>query len=756
MAPDQNDSRLTDFVLSPVFVSIVIAIVTLATFVRVLGADFVMWDDNWCIYENPGLGGLSLENLRLIFTNKTVSSSWYTPLTGLRWSITYQFFKLNPFGYHLGNWLFHGADAVLVFLVLRKLLSGRGAAAGNSKRITISAALAGLVWSLHPLRVEPTAWAANAYGQALLFLLICLLCYLRAAETHNHPAGYYRNITASVFLFAASLLSMPLGLGFVVVLFVLDVYPLGRLGGDIGWLRTAAARRVLVEKIPFIAVVLVIVLITAGLHFTSPRGGHQAVSVAEFGLLARFMQAMYILAYYAWRPWYPVHLAPVYATLVFFEPLSPLFIASALAVLGTAVALVLLRRRRPIGLAAGICHLALLAPVLGLLEHPHYPVDRYSMMVAIVWSALLAAWLVSLKRRPFVYTTLSLLSVIVVLAALSFRQCRVWNNSVTLFEHMIHNLGNDPYRSDIHWRLGIVQAQQGNTEQAIEQLHRTLEIRPYHTIAHYYLGKVLQLQGEPNEIISRYQQKLQSEPDDVLSHYHLGIMLAQQGNTDQALAQFNKVLALKPSFTAVYRDIAEAHNGLAVTLSRQGRFDEAVEHFSTALAIMPDCVEAHSNLGYVLTMQGRADEAIEQLTEALRINPNLAITHYFLGCALSNTGKIDQAVSQLRQALRLRADWAEPMNNLAWLLATHKDSSFYNPQEALEFAERSCRLSGYSRADFLDTLAAAYAATGRFTEAVSVARTALDLAQRQGNSQLTEKIKKHLSSYTASEPYAEP
>ena len=46
----------------------------------------------------------------------------YNPLTLLGWSITYHFFKLNPFWYHLGNWLLHGLNASLVFLVLRKLL----------------------------------------------------------------------------------------------------------------------------------------------------------------------------------------------------------------------------------------------------------------------------------------------------------------------------------------------------------------------------------------------------------------------------------------------------------------------------------------------------------------------------------------------------------------------------------------------------------------------------------------------------------
>jgi Flp pilus assembly protein TadD len=613
MGSDENDTGLVGCVPSPGVVAVLIAIVTLAAFVRVVGAGFVMWDDNWCIYENPGLGRLTLGTLRDIVLDKTVSSSWYTPLTGLRWSLTYTLCGLNPLGYHLGNWLFHGINAVLVFAVTAALLAG----SGSRKRITIAAGVNALLWSLHPLRVEPVAWAACAYGQATTFLLLSLLSYLKAVAPESPAARRHRYLTASVTLFAASLLSMPIGLGFIVVLIVLDAYPLGRLGGAVGWWRGPQARRVLAEKLPYVAVALVVVLITASLHFFSSRGGHGNVSLAEFGVLERAMQAMYVLAYYAWRPWYPLHLSPVYTTLVSFDPFAPPFVASAVAAVAVALVMWQLRRRWPVGLAAGICHLALLAPVLGLFEHPYYPSDRYSMLVAIVWSVLLAAGLVSIRdRRLFDVSVAGVLVVSVGLAAASVRQSAVWRDSVTLFEHMIRTLGDDPYRSDIHWRLGVAWAERGQPRLAMEEFHRTLAMRPDHAVARDCLRRLVVTQGDPGEIIGAYRRRLEAAPDDVLARYHLGLVLAEQGMAEEALGEFRRAAALQPSFLPVNRDIVEALNSLAIASTEAGRLDEAAGNLEAALAVMPHLADVHGNLAAVRALQGRGVEAAAHLRKA--------------------------------------------------------------------------------------------------------------------------------------------
>ena len=106
---------------SPLLVAIVIAAVTLAVFIHLLSADFVMWDDDRMVYNNPQLTGLNIERLGQIFTHRDVTRR-YTPLAALNYSIVYQLCRLNPFGYHLSPWLFHGLNAAIVFFLLRILL----------------------------------------------------------------------------------------------------------------------------------------------------------------------------------------------------------------------------------------------------------------------------------------------------------------------------------------------------------------------------------------------------------------------------------------------------------------------------------------------------------------------------------------------------------------------------------------------------------------------------------------------------------
>ena len=106
-----------------------------------------------------------------------------------------------------------------------------------------------------------------------------------------------------------------------------------------------------------------------------------------------------------------------------------------------------------------------------------------------------------------------------------------------------------------------------------------------------------------------------------------------------------------------------------------------------------------------------------------------------------------EAVTHYEDAVRLKPDWVEPMNTLAWLLATHKDAAFYNPQKAVQLAHRACELTGNSDAEKLDTLAAAYAADGNFPDAVTAAEKALNLAKSEKNKQLADEIQKRLDLY---------
>jgi tetratricopeptide (TPR) repeat protein len=162
---------------------------------------------------------------------------------------------------------------------------------------------------------------------------------------------------------------------------------------------------------------------------------------------------------------------------------------------------------------------------------------------------------------------------------------------------------------------------------------------------------------------------------------------------------------------------------------------------------------AHNNLGAVLVTCGQLDEAIAHCRKALEIHPDYAEAHSNLGLALARRGQFDEANEQYQQALKLEPNSTQVMNNLAWLRATCPEATFRNGARAIELAGRAVELSGGQNPNYLDTLAAAQAEAGRFSEAVETARKALELATQQNQPALAKSIEPEISLYKAGTPF---
>jgi len=95
------------------------------------------------------------------------------------------------------------------------------------------------------------------------------------------------------------------------------------------------------------------------------------------------------------------------------------------------------------------------------------------------------------------------------------------------------------------------------------------------------------------------------------------------------------------------------------------------------------------------------------------------------------------------------------LNNLAWLLATHRDPQIRYGSEAVRLAERACQLSGGTNLSFLQTLAAAHAEAGHFTNAVRVCEQAAQLARTMGLQEAEARANARLELYRSAKPYRE-
>lgn len=532
---------------------------TAAVFGRVLGHQFVAWDDDTLLYANPHLTGLNTATVRWAFTRFDYVVR-YQPLTWLSWAAICQVSGRDPLGYHLASLVAHGLNSVLVFLLVRCLVrAGLGRdSLGQEKSVRLIAGAAAALWALHPLRVETVAWAsAFLHQQALLFLLVSALAYVQAAQARVGSRAWL--YWGAVFSYGLSLFSYPIGLGFVVGLLALDAYPLRRLGGrPRGW-TDGQARRVWLEKVPFVAVAGLCLGITLWARLHVQGGWPQAPSLAEFSLAHRLMQACYVWAYYVWKPWLPFGLAPVYTALLNFGPGDPAFVESAVFLGLVTAAVVGQRRRWPAAVPLWISYLALMVPVLGLTEHPHYTNDRYASLPGLLWALALAAacvkWCGTARQRAA--ALMGAFGVAAVLGGLSWRQAGVWRDSVTLFEHTLACLGGHPYRFDLHWRLGQVLTEQGKLDQAIEHLQTAVQIAPGFAEAQFALGVALERKGQTGQAIARYRLAVRLNPAYAQAHARLGLLLAAQGQHSEAVEHLRQAVRLDPSLAEARQRLAE-------------------------------------------------------------------------------------------------------------------------------------------------------------------------------------------------------
>jgi tetratricopeptide (TPR) repeat protein len=248
--------------------------------------------------------------------------------------------------------------------------------------------------------------------------------------------------------------------------------------------------------------------------------------------------------------------------------------------------------------------------------------------------------------------------------------------------------------------------------------------------------------------LALWRDTLAKNPSAWTAHNNLGCILAEQNKLDDAIAHFNTVLQLNPSN-------GQAHCNLARALAAQGKLAEATAHFETALKLKPEDADVQKSVAAFLASQGKLDEALAHWKEALRIEPEVN-TRMEYATMLFQTGNHKEAVAQYRVVLARKPDFLEPLNNLAWLLATSPDPAVRNGPEAVRAASHACRLTQWKSPVPLGTLAAAYAEAGRFAEAVSTAERSMAIASAANQPQIAAMNRQFLTYYRAGRAWHQP
>ena len=218
------------------------------------------------------------------------------------------------------------------------------------------------------------------------------------------------------------------------------------------------------------------------------------------------------------------------------------------------------------------------------------------------------------------------------------------------------------------------------------------------------------------------EEAMALEPDHPEAHFNLGSLLYAEGDSTGAIGAFRKAVELRPEY-------ADAHNNLGALLAATGALSDAVVYYRLALRFSPREASAQFNLGNALFMMGNPEEAIEHFREALATAPNDPTVNVSLARALVNDSELAEATTHYERALEFAPDLPIALVGLAWIRATSPYESLRRADQALLLAQRAIAVAGNDHPEVLDTLAAAYAANGRFDDAVSTARRAAGAAR---------------------------
>ena len=192
---------------------------------------------------------------------------------------------------------------------------------------------------------------------------------------------------------------------------------------------------------------------------------------------------------------------------------------------------------------------------------------------------------------------------------------------------------------------------------------------------------------------------------------------------------------------------------LAITARAQASYWRDSEGlWNHTIAVTKDNYFAHASLADFLMRRGRVTEAIAHSEEALRVRPGDADAQNNLGLALLQTGDTPRAAEHLEKALEIDPGHMNAEVNLSWVLATALEGSTRNGARAVQLAEDVAHRVGHPNAIVLRTLAAAYAETGRFSEAIETAQEAIAIAKPAGNDGLAADLERNIAAYRLNQP----
>ena len=549
-------------------------------------------------------------------------------------------------------------------------------------------AVVAALFAVHPLHVESVAWVSERKD---VLSAVFFLLMLDAYFRYTRARSVTRYLAVAV-LFAAGLMSKPMLVSAPVILLLLDYWPLRRFEQlSLTNDRAKIAKsgdQWRVIQHLFLEKVPLLAISAGSCVITFILQKRAIGAIPPLPFLWRMENAFATYMIYIWKTLWPTRLAVFYP-----HPNDTLAIWEILLAIGLlfamTIAAIVFRRQRPYLFTGWCWYLGMLLPVIGLVQVGEQGhADRYTYLPQI-GLFVAVVWLAAELAKG--RRSRSRLAVTTAVAA-SIILALIWTAFI----------------QTSYWR---------NSE-------------------------------------TLWTHALSATADNDVAHNNLGYLCVDRGELDKAISHFETAVRIRLSKRDPHYSVGSAfvQMNLADALGRKGEPDEAMVHYEEAIKLQPNYADAYYNRGNILFAESRIDDAIADWEKTLQIQPDDADAHTCLGNALLRRGSVKEAVAHYENAIALAPEDPHSRINIAWVLATAPDASIRDGIKAVEFAQQAMELSGGKDPQFLRTLAAAYAESGRFSEAITTAKQGTMIATMQGKSGLAHVLDEDVGLYRAHVP----
>jgi tetratricopeptide (TPR) repeat protein len=595
------------------------------------------------------------------------TQSQYFPLVYTTFKYERALWGLNPLGYHLVNILLHGVNAVLVWIIL--------------KRLQVPGAwLAAAMFALHPVQVETVAWVSELKNiESLLFYLLALLAWMKFTDTPARPSWPYYGLALAAYLLAlfAKTTACTLPVALLLVL----------------WLRGQRFTPVrAVQILPFLMAGFGLGLVT--IWWEKHLGDYKESFGLSFSFLERGLIASRALWFYAGKLVWPADLTICYPRwqINVWNPVQYIPIVGCLMV--AVLAWVWRKKIRRDVVAGVVFFVAALSPLLGFVIegafHYTYVADHYQYNATIGLMAVFAAAI----RRSFGKTGFWMpvqVALLLVLGCLTWQQCAPYHDRESLWRD---NVTKNPDSWMGHLNLGLELFKRGQLDDALEQFRSAVLLHPNGDDEQANLGTALMEKGFYTEAIQHLETALALNPHYLAAQNSVALAYSRLGDDDQAVAHFRKALEIEPNAFGVMMNLGS-------TLQHQGKLDEAAENYRLASKQFPAEVEPLRRLARILVKKEQFSLAAEAARQAVQLAPDRADLllalgniymaqtnyasagdyyrkalqldpanvglHYNLGIVQGLQGRTNEERQELMEALRLKPDFSSAQQQLRQL-----------------------------------------------------------------------------------------